>query len=99
MLNTPEAAGNEEPIPGPSHQTTDGKEYPYFSDISGASDYSDVEDIDSKSEDESSFFNSLLDRETVETISIDLVAHKIHYMDGTVSEGREHNFSVLQILT
>ena len=97
VLNTPEApqdTGNEEPIPGPSHQPTDEKEYPYFSDISDASDYSDIEDIDSKSGDESSFFNSLPDRETVETISINLVTHKIHYMNGTVSERREHNFSV-----
>ena len=53
-LEAPQAAGNEEPIPGPSHQPTDGNEYPYFSDIS---DYSDIVDIDSKSEDESSFFH------------------------------------------
>ena len=59
VLNTPEApqaAINDGPIPAPSHQPTVEKEYPYVSDISN------IENIDSKSEDESSFFSSLPDR-------------------------------------
>ena len=39
LLNTPEApqaAGNDKPIHGPSHQSSVGIKYPYFSDISAA---------------------------------------------------------------
>ena len=87
VLNTPEApqvAGNDKPIHGPSHQPSVESKCPYFRTLVLLV-ISDVEDIGSKSVDESSFSDFLSARETVETsCSINLV--KIHYMAVTVSD-------------
>ena len=100
ILDTPEPSPvvMDEQVPGTSglHSDAgakeDGRDYPYFSDISDTDDEADEQRSNSGQSADFAYFKP--EREIIETISINLITHKLYYSDDTVSERREHNFSV-----
>lgn len=86
MLNTPEVQLSDE-----DSRPTENN-YSQYSDISDASE-SETENQNSHTY-QANNINTLIDEEIIETISINLIIHKVKYMDGTVSERREHSFNL-----